>query len=227
MFGGNELGDISNVIGSVSDASSSAVDSMSGASNSISTYLQDGMESFINTFTMRTIGTIAGQIVAAAFLKFLSDQVFAKLNQKNKKDTSFNSKPTTKTSETEEIPLSAWFTLAACIVIDGIGDSSFLLPGIGEIEDVVWAPLSAYILSALFGSNVVAGIDFMKEILPGSDIIPVAITAWIIKYKFPKSPVASALGLKPAEAIKPPDVTQFFSLLSSKVKESKSKKKKK
>jgi hypothetical protein len=32
---------------------------------------------------------------------------------------------------------------------------SFLLPGVGEIEDVAWAPISAFIMKTLFESNLI------------------------------------------------------------------------
>ena len=65
------------------------------------------------------------------------------------------------------------------------------------MEDTIWAPLSAYILSQLFGSNIISGIEFAKEILPGTDFIPVAILAWTLKYKYPDSQASKFLGLTP------------------------------
>jgi hypothetical protein len=46
--------------------------------------------------------------------------------------------------------------------------------GVGEVEDVIWAPLSSLALVYLFGSTSVAGLDFLKEILPFTDVLPVA-----------------------------------------------------
>lgn len=44
------------------------------------------------------------------------------------------------------IPKDAWAKLVVCLVIDGLGDSSFLLPGLGEFSDGVYAPLEAFLL---------------------------------------------------------------------------------
>lgn len=206
---------------------SSNIESISQSSADMSTYLQEGIQSFFYSFTMRTAGTILGQIVAAAFLKYLVEQVFSKMQKKDKMPAAV---PESKPNEQNElqnktdIPLSAWFLLLACVVIDGIGDSSYLLPGVGEAEDVVWAPLSAYMLSLLFGSNIITAIDFMKEIIPGSDFIPVATIAWVIKYYFPSSPLAKPLGLRPLDAAQPPDPSPFFAILKSKLKNLKSSK---
>lgn len=86
--------------------------------------------------------------------------------------------------------------LLACITIDAIGAGSLLLPG-GEIDDVVWAPLSAFILRALFQSDLISAIDFIKELLPFSDVLPIATIAWLLRYGFPDSPLSRALGVRP------------------------------
>lgn len=53
------------------------------------------------------------------------------------------------------IPKDAWAKLVVCLVIDGLGDSSFLLPGLGELSDGVYAPLEAFLLGKgpLLGSE--------------------------------------------------------------------------
>ena len=68
--------------------------------------------------------------------------------------------------------------LLACVLVDAIGFSSFLLPGIGELGDVGWAPLQAWFLYFMFGSVRMSGIGFMEEILPGTDFVPSATIAW-------------------------------------------------
>jgi hypothetical protein len=44
------------------------------------------------------------------------------------------------------LPFGAWIKLVICIGVDLVGDSSFLFPGVGETEDIVWAPIGALIL---------------------------------------------------------------------------------
>jgi hypothetical protein len=116
----------------------------------------------------------------------------------NQKTTIGNEDETTtivSVQNDQPLPPSAYLTLVLCILIDFGGDASFLLPGIGEAEDAAWAPLSAFLLSNIFGSNVVTTLDFIKEALPGTDILPVAVIAWLLKNKFPDSSAAKYLGL--------------------------------
>jgi len=66
-------------------------------------------------------------------------------------------------------------TLLLHIALDLVGMLSFTVPGIGEFSDVIWAPLSAYLLMKMYPGTIgkVAGtIEFLEEILP-------AITDWI------------------------------------------------
>lgn len=47
----------------------------------------------------------------------------------------------------ESISGEAWLKLALCILIDLLGDVSYALPGVGEAEDAVWSPVSAFVLN--------------------------------------------------------------------------------
>ena len=73
---------------------------------------------------------------------------------------------------------SSTLKLFACLLVDAIGFSSFLLPGVGELGDVGWAPLQAWFLYFMFGSVRMSGLGFMEEILPGTDFVPSASIAW-------------------------------------------------
>ena len=73
---------------------------------------------------------------------------------------------------------SSILKLFACLLVDAIGFSSFLLPGVGELGDVGWAPLQAWFLYFMFGSVRMSGLGFMEEILPGTDFVPSASIAW-------------------------------------------------
>lgn len=67
--------------------------------------------------------------------------------------------------------------LLLCIVIDVIGSASELMPILGEVTDVVWAPIAGLALRSIFGSNIVFVLEFAEEILPFTDILPLA-TLW-------------------------------------------------
>jgi hypothetical protein len=68
-----------------------------------------------------------------------------------------------------------------------MGMVSYLLPVIGETEDLLWAPLSAIIFYFLFGKKkfgLFGGIfSFLEEISPGLDFIPTFTIAWLIRKK--------------------------------------------
>jgi hypothetical protein len=67
--------------------------------------------------------------------------------------------------------------LFLCITIDVIGTSSELIPIVGELSDVVWAPIAALALRSIYGSNILFILEFAEEILPLTDILPLA-TLW-------------------------------------------------
>jgi hypothetical protein len=77
---------------------------------------------------------------------------------------------------------SFWF----CILIDLIGYASFVMPGLGEFSDLVWAPLSAFIFYKTFGGRFGATgavLNFIEEALPFTDFIPSFTIAWFIRHR--------------------------------------------
>ncbi|QDZ19542.1 hypothetical protein HOP50_03g20600 [Chloropicon primus] len=75
-----------------------------------------------------------------------------------------------------------WPKLFASVAIDAIGVSSYALPGIGESEDVVWAPISATLVQLIYGTYWLTALDLLEEGLPFSDFVPTATLAWAIEY---------------------------------------------
>jgi len=148
------------------------------------------IESFNGAIRSKFIGFVVGNFLAGVAVKVAADAINALKNTYVKDE---------KVAETKkpEVNASSWGLLALCVFIDLVGDGSYALPGVGELEDVVWAPLSAYALSQIFGSNIITTIDFLKEILPGTDILPVASLAWLLQNFYPFSPITSALGISP------------------------------
>lgn len=75
------------------------------------------------------------------------------------------------------------------ILFDLIGMLSYLIPGIAETLDVVWAPISGFLLVAMYKgyTGKVAGvIGFLEEIIPFTDVIPTFTLTWIYQYIFKK-----------------------------------------
>jgi hypothetical protein len=69
-----------------------------------------------------------------------------------------------------------------------IGILSYLVPGAGELADVIWAPLSLYIMIKMYKGTEgkVAGvISFIEEALP-IDFVPTFTLMWIYTYKIKK-----------------------------------------
>jgi hypothetical protein len=145
-------------------------------------------DSFLNSFVARTVGAIVGNLLSAVVFKYVSDIIF----KKNEPEV----KQPERVLKTADISQTAWIQLLFCIMIDLGSDASFLIPGIGELEDVAWAPISAYLLNLVFGSSAISTLEFAKEILPGTDILPVATLAWLLQNIFTDSPLTGALGLK-------------------------------
>lgn len=72
-----------------------------------------------------------------------------------------------------------------CILLDLVGFATYSIPGIGEMADLVWAPVSALIFFKLFGGwkGAAGGIfNFIEELLPGFDFIPSFTIMWIFRY---------------------------------------------
>ncbi|WP_346883156.1 hypothetical protein [uncultured Algibacter sp.] len=75
------------------------------------------------------------------------------------------------------------------ILLDAVGYVSFLIPGIGEFTDAIWAPVSGWLMTKLYKGKAgkVAGIiSFVEEALPGFDVIPTFTLMWIYTYVFNK-----------------------------------------
>lgn len=68
-----------------------------------------------------------------------------------------------------------------CILLDIIGMLSYLIPGMGEWMDTIWAPISAFLFIYLFGSTKGAIIAFLEEALPFTDIIPTFTITYFIR----------------------------------------------
>lgn len=76
--------------------------------------------------------------------------------------------------------------LSLSILFDGIGMFTYMLPGLGEFADIVWAPVQTlYIMAMVWNEDyrfVLMGLGFAEEILPFTDFIPSCTVAWIWKF---------------------------------------------
>ncbi len=72
--------------------------------------------------------------------------------------------------------------LILSLLFDVIGMVSFVIPGVGEFSDVIWAPLSYWIMTKMYPGKTgkVSGIvNFIEEAVPGLDFIPTFTLTWI------------------------------------------------
>ncbi|MDN3493702.1 hypothetical protein [Winogradskyella bathintestinalis] len=75
--------------------------------------------------------------------------------------------------------------LGLSLLFDAIGLVSFIIPGIGEFSDIVWAPLSGWLMTKLYRGRQgkIAGvISLVEEALPGFDVIPTFTLMWFYTY---------------------------------------------
>lgn len=75
--------------------------------------------------------------------------------------------------------------LLLSIIFDLIGCISYLLPGFAEATDIIWAPVSAWIMTKMYkgtSGKVGAVISFVEEALPFTDIIPTFTLMWMYTY---------------------------------------------
>ena len=79
--------------------------------------------------------------------------------------------------------------LGLSILFDALGLVSFIIPGIGEFSDIVWAPISGWLMTKLYKGKAgkVAGvISVVEEALPGFDVIPTFTLMWLYTYVIKK-----------------------------------------
>lgn len=75
------------------------------------------------------------------------------------------------------------------ILFDAIGMLSFSIPFVGEFSDVVWAPVSGFLMTKMYKGRIgrVSGvISFVEEFFPFLDFLPTFTLTWIYYYKLKK-----------------------------------------
>jgi hypothetical protein len=75
-------------------------------------------------------------------------------------------------------------SLVFCILMDLVGYMTYSIPLLGELGDLLWAPISALIFFSTFGSwkGALGGVfNFVEELLPGTDFIPSFTLMWFIQ----------------------------------------------
>jgi hypothetical protein len=71
------------------------------------------------------------------------------------------------------------------IAFYAVGMLSFTIPFIGEFSDVVWAPISGFLMTKMYKGRVgrIGGIiSFAEEFLPFTDLMPSFTLVWFYIY---------------------------------------------
>lgn len=75
------------------------------------------------------------------------------------------------------------------LLFDAVGMLSFAIPGVGEFSDIIWAPVSGWLMTRMYKGKIgkTAGvITFVEELIPGLDIIPTFTITWLYTYVLSK-----------------------------------------
>jgi hypothetical protein len=170
--------------------------------------------SFWSALQRQIISVILGQIFAAVVFSILASFLAPQLSSfrdfilskfttnENENNTSSSSgilsaKPFIKADSIVVRPEPDFGKLTICLLIDIIGVSSEAVPILGELTDIISAPISAAVLQNLFpgSSKFVFLFELTEEILPFTDIIPFATICWVIDTYYPESSVADIFQL--------------------------------
>ncbi len=82
--------------------------------------------------------------------------------------------------------------LGLSLLFDGIGMLSYIIPGVMEFTDVVWAPIAGWLMTKMYKGNIgkAAGVfTLIEEALPGFDVIPTFTIMWVYTYVIKKESV--------------------------------------
>ncbi|MCM4166200.1 hypothetical protein KCTC52924_03122 [Arenibacter antarcticus] len=82
------------------------------------------------------------------------------------------------------------------LLFDAIGMISYIIPGIGEFTDIIWAPIAGWLMTRMYKGKMgrAAGVvAFIEELVPGLDIIPSFTIMWCYTYLLNTSGVENTI----------------------------------
>ncbi len=71
------------------------------------------------------------------------------------------------------------------IIFDLIGMISYIIPGVAESVDLIWAPISGILLAKMYSgwTGKIAGVlGTIEELIPFTDVVPTFTLTWIYVY---------------------------------------------
>lgn len=165
-------------------------------SNRFSETLSSKLTELILAQLLATLIFVMIAALVTAHGKFLLDVLDDDDNDNDSQITISKSRTTTKFRKADDPPppVLDFTKLIFCICIDILGSSNEAMPLAGEFVDVIYAPIAALLLRQLFaGSNVVALLEFTEEILPFTDVLPLATICWVVESFYGSSNLARVL----------------------------------
>ncbi len=96
---------------------------------------------------------------------------------------------------------SKYKKLGLSVLFDALGMLSFVIPGVGEFSDIIWAPLAAWLMIKMYkgAAGKTAGfITFIEEAIPGLDFIPTFTIMWLYTYVFKKEKYEDVIEVDPS-----------------------------
>ena len=89
--------------------------------------------------------------------------------------------------------MSKYKLLVIGLIIDGIGIlTSAAFFGVGDFADVVWAPITAWLMTKMYkgtAGKIGGVVAFIEELLPVTDFVPSFTLMWLYTYVFSKQEV--------------------------------------
>ncbi|WP_394344910.1 hypothetical protein [Aquimarina algicola] len=88
--------------------------------------------------------------------------------------------------------------LGLSLLFDGLGMVTFMIPGVGEFGDIIWAPLAGWLMTRMYKGNVgkaAGAITFVEEALPGVDVVPTFTIMWLYTYVIKKEKVKQIIDI--------------------------------
>ena len=71
------------------------------------------------------------------------------------------------------------------VIFDLIGMISYIIPGVAESVDLIWAPVSGILLAKMYSgwTGKIAGVlGTIEELIPFTDVIPTFTLTWVYVY---------------------------------------------
>ena len=92
-----------------------------------------------------------------------------------------------ETKSIEVFQKKKWSHLVQSIIIDSIGMTSYLIPVVAEVTDIVVAPILGIWIFLLYRNRIGVGltggiIGVLEELLPSTDLVPTAVIMWVYTY---------------------------------------------